>query len=156
MHVVHPTPPGLEQDDGDGRHDSRIRDAELVMLAERIRENPGEARLVLGDLNDTAWSRTTRLFLRISGLLDPRRGRGMYSTFPARKPLMRYPIDHVFVSRGFGRRELRRVLVPGSDHLGIWIDVSLNGEVGAKPRTVGDDHEHASEIVDEGMDDAKD
>jgi len=100
VNAVHPTPPGLEEEDGD-REDSRERDAELILLANRIAEDERFERLVVGDLNDAAWSHTTRMFLRMSGMKDPRRGRGMYSTYPASKPFLRYPIDHVFVSDGF-------------------------------------------------------
>jgi endonuclease/exonuclease/phosphatase (EEP) superfamily protein YafD len=40
--------------------------------------------LVAGDLNDVAWSHTSRLFRRIAQMLDPRVGRGIYSTFHVR------------------------------------------------------------------------
>lgn len=154
VHVVHPTPPGLESDDGD-RHDSRVRDAELVLLAKRIAEEPRTDRLVVGDLNDAAWSHTTRLFLRLSGMLDPRRGRGLFSTFPASTPLLRYPIDHVFVSDGFRVGELELETAPGSDHLAMFADFAVVESEGVSPEPEGDDPENGEEIVEEGRENAR-
>ena len=153
LNAVHPTPPGLE-DEGD-RKDSRVRDAELVLLAKRIAAEPRTDRLVLGDLNDAAWSHTTRLFLRLSGMLDPRRGRGMYPTYPASTPLLRYPIDHVFVSDGFRVRELRRETAPGSDHLAMFADLYLVEAGGVDPEPKDSDRENGQEIVEEGREDAR-
>ena len=74
---VHPEPPSPTEADS-----SLPRDAELVLLG---REIANEARpvIVAGDLNDVAWSRTSRLFRRLSGLIDPRVGRGFYNSFHA-------------------------------------------------------------------------
>lgn len=154
VNAVHPTPPGLEEDDGD-REDSRERDAELVLLAKRIADEDRTERLVVGDLNDAAWSHTTRMFLRISGMKDPRRGRGMYSTYPASTPLLRYPIDHVFVSEGFRVRELRRERAPGSDHLAMFADLQLVEIEGVTPEPKESDHANGEEIIDEGQEDAR-
>lgn len=95
------------------------RDADLVQVAERVRAEGGTA-VVGGDLNDVAWSHTTRLFLRLSGLLDPRRGRGRFATFHADWPLLRWPLDHLFVSPDLVLREFSVEPHVGSDHFPVW------------------------------------
>ena len=78
---IHPEPPSPTEADS-----SLPRDAELVLVG---REIAREAKpvIVAGDLNDVAWSRTSRLFRRLSGLIDPRIGRGFYNSFHAQPPL---------------------------------------------------------------------
>jgi len=72
------------------------RDAELLVVGRHIRRR-GQPAIVAGDMNDVGWSRTSRLFQRYSGLLDPRRGRGLYNTYSTYIPLFRYPLDHSFL-----------------------------------------------------------
>ena len=81
--------------------------------------------IVAGDLNDVAWSHTTRLFSRVSGLLDPRVGRGPIPTFPANFPLLRFPLDHVFLSSEFRLIHFGRGPDIGSDHFPVVIKVSF-------------------------------
>jgi endonuclease/exonuclease/phosphatase (EEP) superfamily protein YafD len=119
LYCLHPRPPRPEK-----AQDSTNRDAELVVIGHQVRGNP-DPTVVAGDLNDVAWSYTTDLFLRVSGLLDPRRGRGMYNTFNARNPLLRFPLDHVFHSAHFRLVRLQRLPDVGSDHFPILVELSF-------------------------------
>jgi endonuclease/exonuclease/phosphatase (EEP) superfamily protein YafD len=119
LNCVHPRPPAPGEQDS-----SAERDAELVSVARRVR-NADVPVIVCGDLNDVAWSRTTRQFQEISALVDPRKGRGLYSTYHARYPFLRYPLDHVFFSSGFRLVELRRLPYVGSDHFPVCVRLSL-------------------------------
>ncbi len=150
---VHPTPPGLDDETQGGRRDSRVRDAELVLVAKEVQADPDSAWVVTGDFNDVAWSHTTRLFKRLSGLRDPRVGRKLLNTYHADYPLLRYPIDHVFLSKGSTVERLQRVSLPGSDHFAILADVYVTGHPKPDPSSPSDRSE-AKEIVEEGEHDA--
>lgn len=119
-HFLHPTPPNPKFND-----ESSERDAELVMVAKRVAQQ-NEPTIVCGDFNDVAWSSTTRLFRKLSGLLDPRVGRGMFNTFHADWWFMRWPLDHLFHSEHFTLKEIRRLPSMGSDHFPLLTALQFN------------------------------
>ncbi|MCA9131622.1 MAG: endonuclease/exonuclease/phosphatase family protein [Planctomycetales bacterium] len=152
---VHPTPPGLWNDAEDERHDSRIRDAELLLIADRVAKHPKRNWLIVGDFNDVAWSHTTRLFQRLSGLKDPRVGRGLYNSYHAQYPPFRFPIDQVFLSPNARIAQLQRLSTAGSDHFAITTTFTFQGRQAAKPEPEGNDREQAQEMIQEGIRDAQ-
>lgn len=119
LHGLHPRPPEPIR-----RQHSTPRDAELVVMGRAIEAAGDRPTVVAGDLNDVAWSPSSELFIRLAGLLDPRRGRGFYNSYHAKIPLFRYPLDHVFHSAHFRLVELRRLPPVGSDHFPMLVELS--------------------------------
>ncbi|WP_437917747.1 endonuclease/exonuclease/phosphatase family protein [Sphingobacterium sp. LRF_L2] len=115
--AVHPTPPVPNENPR-----STERDKELLLIAKEAKESKLPV-LVMGDLNDVAWSYTTTLFLKMSGLLDPRRGRGFFNTFHAHYFFLRFPLDHIFLSPHFKLITLRKEKNFHSDHFPIFVQL---------------------------------
>ena len=148
LHGIHPRPPEPIRD-----QDSTPRDAELVLMGREIGRDRTRPTIVAGDLNDVAWSPTSELFLRLSGLLDPRIGRGMFNSYNANNPLFRFPLDHVFHSNEFRLIALHRLEKVGSDHFPIMIELSYEPDAPAEqPETEerpGDEQEAQERLEEE-------
>lgn len=119
LYALHPEPPSPTESAS-----SIPRDGELMLCGKMARRDSLPV-IVVGDLNDVAWSATTRLFQKASQLLDPRIGRGFYNTFNANYPVLRWPLDHVFHSDHFKLVRLDRMGDIGSDHFPIYAKLSL-------------------------------
>ncbi|MFG6667371.1 endonuclease/exonuclease/phosphatase family protein [Halomonas sp. HNIBRBA4712] len=147
LFAVHPRPPAPSESEK-----SLWRDAELLWVGKHIHEDP-QPSLVAGDLNDVAWSRTTRRFCRVGGMLDPRRGRGMFSTFHASYPFLRWPLDHIFVTEHFTLVSMRRLQAFGSDHFPIIATFSYTParqDEQETPEATEEEREQANETIAEG------
>jgi endonuclease/exonuclease/phosphatase (EEP) superfamily protein YafD len=145
LHCVHPRPPAPTE-----ASTSIERDAELLLVAKTV-EAARRAAIVIGDLNDVAWSATTRLFQKISGMLDPRVGRGMFSTFHAKHFWLRWPLDHIFISPEFTVVSLARLGNFGSDHFPIHAQLCYSPPATAvqeAPEADAGDHQVAEEKVE--------
>lgn len=147
FYALHPEPPVPNENPY-----STDRDAEILLIGNEVVDEKMPL-IVAGDLNDVAWSFTSTLFQKVSGLLDPRRGRGFSSSFHARYPIFRWPLDHVFCSGHFRVCEMKRLRDIGSDHFPILIDLHLTNteDDSEKPEMDEEDMEKAQEKINEAM-----
>ncbi|WP_034258335.1 endonuclease/exonuclease/phosphatase family protein [Altibacter lentus] len=118
LYTIHPTPPMPQHNPS-----SSDRDAEMMKIANFSRESK-LAVIVLGDFNDVAWSATTELFQNVGELLDVRRGRGFFNTFNANNPILRWPLDHVFISSEFRLKEIQLGADINSDHFPTYTNLT--------------------------------
>lgn len=126
FHGLHPTPPVPQENPR-----STERDKEILLVGKEAKKSKLPV-IVAGDLNDVAWSYTTDLFSKISGLLDPRKGRGFFNTFHAKYFFLKFPLDHVFCSNDFTLIDIKRMPNCGSDHHPMYIKLQYTPEVEAK------------------------
>jgi len=119
IHAIHPTPPMPTHNPM-----STNRDAEMMKVAKRVMDTKLPT-IVLGDFNDVPWSETTKLFKLVSKTLDPRIGRGLYSTYNAQKFLLRWPLDHIFCTKEFRLKTFKTYSRSSSDHFPVYGEFTL-------------------------------
>lgn len=121
FHGIHPMAPipSSKYPDEAGRKE--------VALAKvgRIVGNDTLASMVVGDFNDVSWSHTSRMFEQQGNLHNVRLGRGLFNSFDANSILMRWPLDHFFVTKEFSLLKLNRLRKFGSDHFPMYAEFVL-------------------------------
>lgn len=132
---LHPRPPVPGEDTDE-------RDAQIYYAA-RFAAKSGVPLIAMGDFNDVAWSDTSQSFRHVGRYLDPRIGRGFFSSFHATKPYMRFPIDHFFATEDIAVVSIQRLGFVGSDHFPmaatIRLDAALASELNKAPEPISED-----------------
>jgi len=141
LYAVHPKPPRMYQS-------TDARDSEIVKVGRRIRQTKMPT-ILAGDLNDVPWSKTLRLFRKMSNTIDPRRGRGFYNTFNALFPCCRYPLDFFQFNSEFRVVEFHREEKIGSDHFPLYIklDMEPDNRNTDNPYTLDGEARHDAEEI---------
>lgn len=145
LYGLHPEPPVPNES-----LYSTAKDKELMKVALKARDSRYPV-IVIGDLNDVAWSYTTTLFEKVSKLLDVRKGRGFYSTFSANHWFLRFPLDYIFCSAEFGLIRMKRLGRNGSDHFPIFTHLIHNKRlenIQEAEKADHDDMKDVKEILD--------
>lgn len=127
-YILHPIPPSPTE-----AETSIPKDKELDVIAKEISQiDSNHPVLVMGDINDVAWSQTTTRFVKTSGLYHPMKGRKLIITFPTYCPWLGFPLDQIFVSRHFAVHDMKRLPHVGSDHFPIYFSFAI-GQTESKP-----------------------
>jgi endonuclease/exonuclease/phosphatase (EEP) superfamily protein YafD len=147
---IHPPPPSPTE-----KPTAKQKDAELLKLAGLLADSKCPT-MVAGDFNVVCWSQISTRFAALSKLTDARIGRGFFSTFPARWPLLRFPLDLLFHSKGIRINQLRVLKPIDSDHLPLFTSFEIQERAKKEQNSLSSEQrEEVQETVAEGKAAAK-
>ena len=143
LYAIHPRPPQVGQSTAE-------RDAQLMATALAASED-ALPHVVMGDLNAVPWDGTLRHFRHLGSFGDPRVGRGLFMTWHAEHPLLRWPLDHVLPGPGWSLAAMRVLPAFGSDHLPLLVDLCRQRGTMARPARHLDEVARARRTVAQGQ-----
>ena len=121
FHAIHPVPPTHFKDYPDNKGQ---KENALIKVGKKIKSRTLPT-VVAGDLNDVIWYYVDGVTDTEHLLHDVRVGRGFYNSYNAKNRLMRWPLDHVFVTEEFKLKQLERLTSINSDHFPIYVELVL-------------------------------
>jgi len=116
--ATHPFPPVDQQQ-------FEQRNQQLNNIANFLNNEKPEHTIVIGDLNTSSFSRHFKRFKKKAKLSDSREGFGIFATWPADFFLLQTTLDHALVSKNLQVTTREVVDNIGSDHLPIYLEISL-------------------------------
>ena len=118
--ATHPLPPV-------GNQYLQQRDNQLKAIGNYL-QKVTHAKVLVGDLNISMWSRVYQQLALDSDLVNARRSNGLYPSWPTRLPLSiaSIPIDHIMHSKQLATTSFTTGPNIGSDHLPIIAELSFS------------------------------
>lgn len=107
---------------------AKLRNAQFGELAEMLRLDGNEAKVLMGDLNTTPWSPYYRQLAATTEMQSAALGYGYQPSWPSGFSLLKIPIDHCLVSGALRVAGFRTGPDFGSDHLPIVVDLTSAGD----------------------------
>jgi len=142
---IHPPPPSPTE-----KPTSRQKDGELMKAAKLIREFEVPC-ITTGDFNNVCWSRSAKLFAKVSGMKDARLKNGIHGSFPTGPAIFRIPIDLIFSSKGIEVNKIKTLPDIGSDHLPIFSKFTVTSSNSNEAENLDSDLEDkADTMIKEG------
>ncbi|MXV37807.1 endonuclease/exonuclease/phosphatase family protein [Flavobacteriaceae bacterium Ap0902] len=151
--AVHPPVPSPTEETT-----SRERDGELMAIAKYIKINSFDNIIVVGDFNNVAWAKSSKRFRRLTGLNDPRVGRGLIPTFHAKYFFLRIPIDLLFHSTHVIIDDIETAERIDSDHFPMYftLQISTREEEDSQEQEEQGDEEEMEQDIQEGIEEEGD
>ncbi|MDW7692595.1 endonuclease/exonuclease/phosphatase family protein [Flammeovirgaceae bacterium SG7u.111] len=119
---THPCPPKSPQH-------YQSRNSQMKAITEYLNTQKG-SKIIIGDFNNTSFSKNFRSWKKTAGLYDSRKGFGLQTSWPSGFYPLRISIDHCLLSNDLItlKREIGNNI--GSDHLPVFL------ELGTKPSLI--------------------
>jgi endonuclease/exonuclease/phosphatase (EEP) superfamily protein YafD len=114
--AVHTRPPIFPNDTDE-------RNMLMALVAAEIKKRDRPA-ILMGDLNIVPWAQDFKRMADTAELSDSRRG--YLATYPMDLGIPLIPIDHILHSSEFSTTFCETVSIPGSDHKGLTVGLSIN------------------------------
>jgi endonuclease/exonuclease/phosphatase (EEP) superfamily protein YafD len=158
LYAIHPRPPLVGQSTAE-------RDGQLLAAALAARDDPAP-HVIAGDINSVPWEGVIGRTQRVGRVLDPRIGQGLYVTWNAKSPVLKWPLDQILPGPGFTLLSLQVLPAFGSDHRPYLAELCLDpaaaprqpppallpGDVEAAQATVRDAQDAADKVGHKGRD----
>jgi len=117
LFATHPPPPLSTE-----LYQNRNRHLTEISALARQSTNPV---ILVGDLNTSPWSAHFRQLSSVGGLVDSRRGLGIFATWPSGVLPLQIPIDHILVSKAVKVMSLQSSSGLSSDHRTLWANLKF-------------------------------